>query len=103
MSLSAVDGCRSTVTVLPSSSRDPDRAIRLSWPETNIGETAVLKCPCGTVTLGPGNLQATRYCGGSFSDGAKWAVENSAACNFSDRAREICSLAMVSSRDGVSV
>ena len=56
----------------------------------------MLPCPCGTVTLGAGNLQATRYCGGNFSVGAQWETEESSACDFSDRARKICNLAMVS-------
>ena len=63
------------------------------WPETNIGGEVILKCPCGE---DGGIIQATRYCGGDFSNGAKWSNGNIAACNFSDLAREICQLRNVS-------
>ena len=50
-------------------------------------------CPCGNKSSeGGGILEATRYCGGDFTNGAMWAEANIAACNFSDLAREICDL-----------
>ena len=87
------DGCPSTETVIPSSSGREDLTITIMWPETNIGGEAIVKCPCGE---GGGILQATRYCGGDFTNGAKWSETNVAACNFSDLAREICQLRNVS-------
>ena len=89
-SLQFQDGCQSTKTVIPASSGRQDLNITIVWPETNIGGLAVVTCPCGKT------LQANRYCGGDFTNGAKWAEANVAACNFSDLAREICQLRNVS-------
>ena len=90
------DGCPSSKTVILSSSGRKHLNITLSWPETNIGGQALVNCPCGNGTLDNGLLQATRYCGGNFTNGAKWTEANIAACNFSDLAREICRLKNVS-------
>ena len=90
------DGCQANVTHLPSHSGNPSLTLSIPWPEINIGETAIVRCPCGNVSFGAGSLEATRYCGGSFTTGAKWDREMSAACDFSDRARKICNLATVS-------
>ena len=54
-----------------------------------------MKCPCGGVDLGTGSLEARRYCGGNFTNGAHWEEAFLAPCNFSDLAREICNLAKV--------
>ena len=90
------DGCPSMKTVIPSSSGRQDLNITIFWPETNIGGQAVVKCPCGNGSLDNQLLQATRYCGGNFTNGAKWTEANIAACNFSDLTREICRLKNVS-------
>ena len=90
------DGCPSTKTVIPSSSGRQDLNITLFWPEANIGRQAVVNCPCGNGSSNNGLLQATRYCEGNFTNGAKWTEANIAACNFSDLAREICRLKNVS-------
>ena len=88
------DGCSSDVTIIPSSF-DSDLTIRLDWPETNIGVIAEADCECGT--LGHHlKLKATRYCGGSFTDGALWNIPDLIQCSFSDIARNICSLNGVS-------
>ena len=56
----------------------------------------MVKCPCGDgVDLGAGSLEARRYCGGTFTGGARWDEGFIANCNFSNRAREICNLASV--------
>ena len=89
------DGCRPETTILTSQSGDPSLDIYLQWPEINIGEEAVVKCPCGGVDIGSGNLEARRYCGGNFTKGAKWEIPYVAQCDFSDRARKICNLAEV--------
>ena len=68
------------------------------WPETNIGVLAVVDCPCGSNgTSGGGKLQATRYCGGDFTNGAMWSKDiDVERCNFSDLSRKICRLSDVS-------
>ncbi len=56
----------------------------------------MVKCPCGVgVDLGEGSLEARRYCGGTFTGGARWDKGSIANCNFSNQAREICNLASV--------
>ena len=86
------DGCPSDKTVISSHSGKQDLVVMLFWPETNIGEEAVVSCPCGNGSSGGHTLQASRYCGGDFTRGAEWSKGNVAACNFSDLAREICQL-----------
>ena len=73
---------------MPSHSGREDLEITLLWPETNKGEEAVIKCPCGNGSSGGEILKANRYCG----EDAEWSQANIAACNFSDLAREICQL-----------
>lgn len=52
-----------------------------------------MSCPCGSGSESTDDgLQATRYCGGEFVDGAMWTAGNIAPCNFSDLARRICRL-----------
>ena len=41
------DGCPESSTFIPSPSGDPNLLIELEWPETDIGQTRTLKCPCG--------------------------------------------------------
>ena len=89
------DGCPLTKTVIPPHSGRQDLNITIYWPESNIGELAILNCPCGSSVEEGLLLQATRYCGGDFISRAKWAEENVAACDFSDLAREICWLKSV--------
>ena len=53
----------------------------------------MVDCPCGTNgTSGGGKLQATRYCGGDYTNGAVWDTPGVMKCNFSDLARTICRL-----------
>ncbi|XP_019853764.1 PREDICTED: uncharacterized protein LOC109583032 [Amphimedon queenslandica] len=83
----------SNFTIIPSHSGNPNLTITIVWPETNIGVLAVVDCPCGTNgTSGGGKLQATRYCGGDFTNGAVWDAPDVMRCNFSDLARTICRL-----------
>ena len=51
----------------------------------------VVNCPCGNASSEE-QLQATRYCGGDFTNGALWDTAGVSRCNFSDLAREICQL-----------
>ena len=97
MSLCHPDGCSSNSTIIPSPSGNPDLTITIVWPETNIGVLAVVDCPCGSNgTSGGGKLQATRYCGGDFTNGAMWGKYDVERCNFSDLSRKICRLSDVS-------
>ena len=57
----------------------------------------MVDCPCGANgTSGGGKLQATRYCGGDFTNGAVWDTPDVMRCNLSDLARTICHLRDVS-------
>ena len=94
-----VDGCERNVTYIESDSNRPDLRTSLVWPETNLGQVAILNCPCGsdvTTSL----LQASRYCAGSFENGAYWSTPFDDLCDFSDVAREICLLSSVRRKFG---
>ena len=87
-----IDGCRANYSIIPSNSPDRmDLDINITWPEANIGERVRVNCPCGDSSQEEG-LQARRYCGGDFTNGAHWEVPDIEACRFSDIAREICRL-----------
>lgn len=66
-----IDGCPSTVTIIPSISGDKNLDITITWPETNIGVNAIVDCPCGSnnSSIGGHKIQASRYCGGDFTYG----------------------------------
>ena len=81
---------------IPSHSGNPNLNVTIVWHETNIGSNATVQCPCAGVDLGGGELYAYRYCGGDFINGSRWSKGIVEACNFTDRAREICKLASVS-------
>lgn len=85
-----VDGCPSVVDSTCS------RGGVTVWPETEIGETVMLSCPCGSPgsSLLP-NLKATRTCGGSYDDGAQWEVALCGACQFHDSRLALCELSQV--------
>ena len=70
---------------------NPSLRITLEWPETNLGVTANVPCPCGE-NVSTGSLEATRYCAGNFQDGAYWEDPHDSPCDFSDIARELCQL-----------
>ena len=68
-----VDGFSSNSTIIPSPG-NPNLTLTFGWPQTNIGVLAVVDCPCGSNgTSGVGKLQATRYCGGDFTNAAMWS------------------------------
>lgn len=91
-----LDGCQSNTTIIPSPNNDETLKIVVQWPETNIGETATVKCPCGNSSSGESGLLATRYCGGNFQQGGQWSENpDITACNFSVFARKICQLSQV--------
>ncbi len=65
------------------------------WPQTLLGATATLLCPCN-LTLGSSILEATRTCGGDFDEtGAEWNLPADSNCDFTVVARELCRLANV--------
>ncbi|XP_019854609.1 PREDICTED: adhesion G-protein coupled receptor G2-like [Amphimedon queenslandica] len=87
------DGCPTSSTTLLSDSGDPKLTLTIKWPETNIGEIAVVNCPCGSNgTSASGTLNASRNCGGDFSIGALWQAPFVMKCQLSDLARMICQL-----------
>ncbi len=84
------DGCEPRRTVLGS-----DSSAGIDWPEVGIGEEASVSCPCGDLDLSSGGLRGRRYCGGTFTGGARWEEESVGSCNFSKRAQYLCTLANV--------
>ena len=69
----------------------------ITWPQTEIGETATVKCPCGVEDELINRLQATRVCGGTYTSGAEWKDPICEECKFSETRRKLCSLGLVSS------
>lgn len=90
-----VDGCPAETTVLKSPIDTEDLRVILEWPETNLGDTAIIECPCGDVDLNSTGLIATRRCGGNYDDGAQWEKAFDQKCNFTIVTRRICRLATV--------
>ena len=90
--LLSLDGCTVEPTIIPPYSNESNLTITLIWPETNIGRHALVNCPCGSETSGDKGLNAIRFCGGNFVDGAQWLEANVGPCNFSSLARQICQL-----------
>ena len=88
------DRCRAENTLLPSPDGDQSLDITLSWPETILGETYQLTCPCN-LTLSSSVLSATRTCGGDFVSGAEWNLPMDSSCDFTLVARRLCRLANV--------
>ena len=91
-----VDGCSSTETLIPSyQSRNASLAFNITWPETNLGATAIVECPCGGLNLDSTALVATRECIGDYETGARWSSPNVSPCNFTDITRQFCGLIQV--------
>ena len=67
------------------------------WPETNLGVTANVPCPCAEFA---GSLagRVVRYCGGTYSQGARWEasadISDYSALN-SETTRRLCQAARV--------
>ena len=66
----------------------------ITWPETEIGEVASVRCPCGPDDQNPLPPQsvATRRCAGNYGDGARWENPSCAPCQFTDSRLTLCSL-----------
>ena len=90
------DGCPEDETVIPSQ-QSGGIDIQLQWAESDIGVRLTIECPCGNFTLvGGARLNASRYCGGNFTEGAQWEAPQDMACNFTETARRLCQLIDVS-------
>lgn len=90
-----IDGCPTEETKLPGPPGFEDLFLILVWPETNLGDNATIECPCGGIDLNSTGLIATRFCGGTYEDGAMWQSPYDVRCNFSVTTRRICKLAEV--------
>ena len=67
------------------------------WPETNLGMTAIVSCPCQEY-LGTFAGNVRRLCNGTFTEGAMWSPTiDDSACETkrSDISRQLCDLAEV--------
>ena len=68
---------------------------RVTWPETEIGDVASVRCPCGLNDPLIDMLMGTRRCGGTYESGAEWEEPQCDSCDFSNTRRELCALAEV--------
>ena len=91
LSLLVADGCPSVVDSSCS------KGNTIVWPETEIGETVTVSCPCGSprssLLLA---LKATRSCGGNYNNGAQWEDAFCRDCQFHDSRLMLCKLSQVS-------
>ena len=60
----------------------------LRWPATQIGQTAVVNCSCGNITI----ASASRLCGADIVTGATWENVNDSDCRFTKTVGDICQL-----------
>ena len=60
----------------------------LHWPATQIGQTAVVNCNCGNITI----ASASRFCGGDIVTGAAWENVNDSDCRLTKIVGDICQL-----------
>ena len=88
-----VDGCNFTTTPFDI---DFNFTIEIEWPETNLGDTASVPCPCAEFA---GSLagRAYRYCSGTFSQGADWEAVDDSRCEArqSMTTRRLCAAALL--------
>lgn len=90
-----IDGCISKDYLIPSFQNDSSLDFNITFPETNLGQTVTIECPCGGLNLSSTALIATRKCGGTYDSGAEWEKPDVSACNFTDSIRRLCNLASV--------
>ena len=90
------DGCNYTTTPFDIGS---NITIEIEWPETNLGDTASVPCPCAEFA---GSLagRAYRYCSGTFSQGAGWEAVDYSHCEArkSMTTRRLCAAALLLSQ-----
>ena len=88
-----VDGCNFTMTPFEISS---NITMEIEWPETNLGNTANVPCPCAEFA---GSLagRAYHYCSGTFSQGAHWETFDVSRCEAlnSITTRRLCVAALL--------
>lgn len=70
--------------------------IRITWPESEIGQVVTESCACGDLDTTGINYQATRTCGGNYTYGAMWGPQDASNCIFSDATLELCQTTEVS-------
>ena len=75
-----------TVSIL--SEEDEGITNLLHWPVTQIGQTAVVNCSCGNITI----ASASRFCGGDIVTGAAWENVNDSDCRLTKTVGDICQL-----------
>ena len=87
------DGCNFTTTPFDIG---PNITIDIQWPETNLGDTASVFCPCAEFA---GSLagRVYRYCSGTFSQGAHWETFDTSECEALNkvRTRRLCEAALL--------
>ena len=90
-----LDGCNFTTTPFDIGS---NVSIEVEWPETNLGDTVNVPCPCAEFA---GSLagRAYRFCTGTFSQGAHWEAPDISDCEVLDprqkSTRNLCRAALL--------
>ena len=85
----ALDACSTeSITLQPGE-------LVLVWPETGIGERAVVSCPCGSIDTGLG-VFATRMCNGDFTGPGTFGQGDTSQCTFDSETIELCRITEVS-------
>ena len=86
-----LDGCNYTV-----STHFTDPSITTEWPETNLGDTASVPCPCAEFASSLAG-RAYRYCSGTFSQGAHWDMLDISKCEALNKntTKRLCQAALL--------
>ena len=95
-----VDGCNFTKTPFDIGS---NITTEIEWPETSLGDTASVPCPCAKFA---GSLagRAYSYCSGTFSLGAHWDEFDVSRCEVlnSMTTRRLCVAALLLAQVAIS-
>lgn len=83
-----LDGCVSQMSTSAG-------GVSVVWPETDLGQTVTVLCPCANFSLGIGHPAATRTCTGSFTTGAQWQLSSLDICDFSSTTQNLCQVSLV--------
>lgn len=70
--------------------------IRITWPESEIGQMVNESCACGDLDTTDINYLARRTCGGNYSSGATWGPQDVSNCIFSNITLQLCQTTEVS-------
>ena len=54
----------------------------IKWPDTDIGQFAIVECPHGSFGNSSKATVAFRYCNGSYVVGSTWNYPNTTNCEF---------------------